>query len=72
MNSDTQEYSLRIIKTGLSELLKETQNQNEEFIVQQKLLKVNDLNAKVYWMNKDDYTDRKTADMIIKEDECNS
>ena len=72
MNSDIQEYSLKTIKTGLSELLKEIQNQDEVFIVQQKLLRVNDLNVKVYQTDKDKYTDRKTVNLMIKKDEYNS
>ena len=48
MNSNIQEYSLRIIKTGLSKLLKEIQNQDKMFVTQQKSLKVNDFYVKVY------------------------
>ena len=40
--------------------------------MQQKLLKVNDLNAKVYQTDKDEYTDRETVNLTIKEDEYNN
>ena len=42
------------------------------FIVQQKLLKVNDLNVEVYWADKDEYTDIEAVNLIIKEDKYNS
>ena len=48
INSDIQEYSLRTIKIELSKLLKKIQNQDKVFIAQQKLLKVNNSNVKVY------------------------
>ena len=40
--------------------------------MQQKLLRVNDLNAKVYQTDKDEYTNRETVNLIIKEDKCDS
>ena len=42
------------------------------FIVQQKSLKVNNLNVEVYWADEDEYTSKKTVNLIIKEDECDS
>ena len=42
------------------------------FIVQQKSLRVNDLNAEVYWADEDEYTDRETVNLAIEEDECDS